>query len=299
MLLTPERAYKTIQHGMNLRFLIVKFTNRCNADCSICIEDSTNNKTDLLSLDLIEKVFKECTNLDIDMGLQGGEVMLYPEYCKEIYDMWRKYNKYKLTHMISNGFWGDNLDLIDYMKNDLKPDLLMLTTDKWHQKFVPLSKINIILDHLKDDPIINVGIFQIVSKKYPLKTPKELGLNYEDIFTLPNRLHYHGRGINIKKENDDVPSMKYYNNEKLGCDNFGLSLHPDGTIGSNCPAEMFGCNFGKIAENNIVDIFENLGRPVIKYTGEAYSLTEKCKELQINPLDEKWKRSNYKLNEGN
>lgn len=286
-----DRTLEAISFGMKLRFLIVKFTYKCDAKCAICIEDSSIDKTELLPLNLIEKVFTEVKDMEIDMGLQGGEVLLFPEYCKEICDMWRSINKYGRTHMITNGFWGKDPKLIDYVENEIKPELIGISVDKWHQQWIPISSINNILSRLENNPNIWVHLFQIFSKNYPVvKNQSELGIKCnKKLFILGNALHYWGRGKKVIDEGDDAPNKREFKGERIQCDNFGLSLHPDGTIHSNCPAESAGCSFGKIENTNIKEIFEKLGRPFLEgYRGTTYSFTEICKGMFIDPLDPKW-----------
>jgi hypothetical protein len=286
-----ERLLKTINYGQKLRFLIIKFTNKCNAECDICVERSSMKETELLPLDLIQKAFEEVKDLDIDMGLQGGEVMLYPEYCKEIYDMWRKINKGdSLNHMVTNGFWGENEDTIDYFSNHIKPQLCMITVDKWHQERIPISSINSILNRIGEHPDINFALFQIYSKNSPEKNQEELGIQYpKRLGLLSNPLSIFGKAADLKSQGiDDAPIYRNLVNEELICNNFGLSLNSKGDILTNCARELNGCNFGNIKNINIKDVYEKLRRPIIKYTGQAYTLSDVCKSLEISPLDSKW-----------
>jgi MoaA/NifB/PqqE/SkfB family radical SAM enzyme len=283
------------EKGLKLEFLVIKFTFRCNNNCSICVENSSDDKRDLLSLDLIEKSFKETSDLDLNCVLQGGEVMLYPEYCKEIYDMWRKINKYKKTFLMTNGFWGKDQKLINFVKEELKPDLLIVTTDKWHQVNIPVSIINNIIKQFQDDKYIKLMIMQIFSNNYPLFSDNyfKLGIEYNgkeklNIYGCP--LNFFGRGINAEKDGD-FPFIKDYYNEKITCSNFGISIHPDGKIYSHCTSESNGCYFGNINNTDLNLLFKKLRRPSILYTGKTYSFSDICKKLKINPLDEKWEKN--------
>lgn len=282
---------KIVERGQKNRFLIVKFTFECNIGCRVCVENSTPNDKELLPLSKIEKAFKELENYECDMGLQGGEVMLYPEYCAEICEMWRKINKKGgHTHMITNGFWGKDPKVIDIMANRIKPDILMTTVDKWHQEFIPIESVNNITKSLYDHPTINVAFFQIYSKNYPLKTQEELGIICDKkVIINGNPLHFYGRGADvISRDHDDSPKWKEYNDEPIKCDNFGLSILPDGQIVANCPLERNGCYCGHVDIHNIAKIYDNLRRPVINYTGKTYNLSAICKDMRIHCMNKKW-----------
>jgi hypothetical protein len=285
------------ENCFNLKALTLKFTLRCDRNCSICIENSLNDKTELLGLDLIEKAFLDIQDLDINFSLQGGEVMLYPEYCNKIYDLWRKINKFNIrTILVTNGFWGEDDNLINFVKNKLKPTILFVTTDKWHQEKIPVSSINKIIKEFEFVPEIYLAIIQICSKNFPYvgKDYSKLNLDYDkkDLEIINTDLCFRGRAEQFKSI-DDIPEIKIYNNEEVVCNNMGLSITPDGVIRSNCSLETHGCKFGHISDTNLKDVYLNLNRPRMLYSGRMDYFGDICEN--INPLDEKWKNCKRKL----
>jgi hypothetical protein len=300
MIAGPLDFLRVATRGLyDLRFLRVKFTFECNIRCKICIEESADQK-ELLPISKIEHVFRQLPDLEIDMGLQGGEVMLYPEYCAEICDLWRKYNKWGHTHMISNGYWGDDPKITDIMINKIKPELLMITVDKFHQEFIPISKVNSIIDNLKNTPDILLGFLTVYSKDdpwnfeaTPLENQQRLGLVCDqEVSILANKLVSAGRAINyISSSGDDVPNRHDCEDEELVCNNFGIALLPNEEVVSNCGLERWGCKFGTIDTVDMKKLFESLGRPHVKYTGKnVQQFLDICRNLKINPLDPVWSK---------
>jgi len=276
--------------------LLCKFTFKCDSYCDICSESCSMDETDFLSLELIGKALEEIKDLDIVFTLQGGEVMLYPEHCKNIGDLWRqtkgKYSK-KLD-MVTNGFWGKDPKLIDYVLEEIKPTLIAITVDKWHQKSVPISSINNIIKVLENHPITDICIFQIYSKNFPLvesKNYKELGLEFSSnvepfIYGIP--FHRTGKALSLEGI-DESPDLRECNNEELECQNIGIGLYPNGIIGGECTLARNGCRFGHIKTHNLKDIFkklETIKRPSIKYTGLMDNFCSLCREMKIKPLEE-------------
>jgi hypothetical protein len=283
------KVMKYFERGMQNHVLLVKFTFECNNGCEICIENSTPDQKEILPIEKLQKVFDQVKDLELNCSMQGGEVMLYPEYCAEVTNRWRKTNKFGHTLCVTNGFWGDNPDTIKYMKEVIKPDVLFISVSKWHQKNVPISRINNIIREL-DNSSIMVVILPLYSDKYPSLTQREYGLDSDkELLLLPQPLTTMGRAGNLST-GDQSPRMRTYDNEEIKCDNFGLSIHPDGTIGANCPAERNGCIFGHIDDTNVAELYDRLRRPKIQYTGTTYNFSAICRGLGINPLDPKWSK---------
>ena len=228
------------------------------------------------------------------MGLQGGEVMLYPEYCIEINNLWRKYNKYGHTHMITNGFCGNDKNLMSIMYQKIKPDLIMLSVDKWHQEHINILNINNIIRELENHPDINLGAFQIFSKNYHNVSTeqKKLGIVCNKtlpIISLPMKDYGRAR-ILVESGEEELPVYRQYDQEEVKCENFGFSLHPDESVVANCSLERNGCKFGKIDEVDFIELFKlNKNRPKIIYTGKIQCFSYICKTSILKPIEKEWK----------
>jgi hypothetical protein len=283
--------------------IMVKFTPRCTNNCRMCT--CVDEEVDLLSLNLIEKGFNDLKNSDVTLlTLQGGEVMLYPEYCKEVFDLWRKIRKDEkvFTGMFSNGCWGNDQNLIDYFINEVHPNFLLLSVDKWHQEHNPIENIDNILFKLKDNKDILVMIISVFSKETPkCEKISQLGVNpiFDDIYIFFNPLT-----DTVITETETCPNRKYLNDEPIFCGCDAMSLDWDGAIRSDCSyadsnlnelSAQSGCLFGFIDKVNLLDAYKNWRRPCIKYTGEVGHFSEICRNLKINCFDKKWKKFNIAI----
>lgn len=137
----------------------------CNARCACCY-DLNMPKDKTLDDENAERWVKECADLDIAIYFIAGEPFLNWQWMKAKFLPWAR--KYNAKYMIStNGFWGKNSSFIEDVVAE-KVQNITLSTDYWHQKFVPLSSIFNILRRVKDVPDTRVYISQVYNDMHPI-----------------------------------------------------------------------------------------------------------------------------------
>lgn len=283
MLSTEKLVYEKIlsNYHMKTRMCVFKITKRCNCACDCCIENSGPDADPLLMSDeIILEIFKQIRKEKFLINLQGGEPMLYPDKCTFIGDLAHKSGR-QLT-LVTNGFWGDDPELIEFVNKRLKPDFLLLSIDYWHQQKIPVEYINNIARTLREETLLVSS--PVTSNKHGLYSTKtELKWTRCDLGLIPL-----GRAEKLK---DEVIYKDY--DEELTCVNTGFAFEPDGKIVPSCKNECWGCDLGKIPGTDLSRMF-HLNKPKIHLKGRSYGFAEICRSHKIHILDDKWKDPTYK-----
>jgi MoaA/NifB/PqqE/SkfB family radical SAM enzyme len=144
------------------------YTQKCNIECSHCVNDCGPNKTKKLDFEKILLLLKFLPEFKIDkIGLTGGEPLLYS---KEVFEVISTASKHKLKpKLISNGFWGSSRKEAERMVSKLVScglKSLNISTDKFHLKFVPMQNIVNIFDAARKQKNLNFCLRICFSKSY-------------------------------------------------------------------------------------------------------------------------------------
>ena len=193
--------------GREIDYLRVSVTDNCNLRCIYCMDEKNNTflkGDEKLTDDEIYKVIKASASLGIKkIRITGGEPFLeFENMCKMI-----KYseNKLDVSKIISNGFWGNN---VEYYFQKLEESKLFT-----NQFFVPTIQISIGEQTVPLEDICN--IINYVSKHY---TRKEL--NFGVIHTRLNNLGESQLSKLYKIYLEKLGKMTIYNRYSMVYDKF-------------------------------------------------------------------------------
>lgn len=110
----------------NIRILW-EITNRCNANCQHCCNDSAINKDSIneLSQKRLTELFEEAKMFGVNqMYLTGGEPLLRDDFFNILYEARIRFKK---TIISSNGYYIDRNVAMEFKR--VKPDYVMLSLD--------------------------------------------------------------------------------------------------------------------------------------------------------------------------
>jgi organic radical activating enzyme len=170
--------------------------------------------------------------------ISGGEPMLHPKMCQYICDKCRENNV--ISVLYSNGFWGDDSDLIDRVKNEIKPDYLGLSIDKVHNAQIPVNTVYNIVDEFMDENIQTKVYFNhVVQAGFHSKLPTK----YSEIFCQPIEMF------------QTIPDSKV-------CTRLGYELLPNGMVEAFCEKKKHHpCYVGKLSLS-MKEIIKKYPQPV-------------------------------------
>ena len=136
---TIEQGHAEAQAYFNKqRVLSFALTDKCNIRCRICSRscEAEENFTP-------ESVWKKCCDdlafKDYAICIAGGEPTLYVDRTLEV----ARYAKKKALYVIlqTNGWWGRNDRVIEALLSPGAIDVVNISTDKYHQEFLPRAVI--------------------------------------------------------------------------------------------------------------------------------------------------------------
>lgn len=301
---TPAAAASIWKRQLANKCFVIKVTNHCSQRCEHCSQSSSPGRKDLVNLDDIKKCLEPYQNLDWEVTLQGGEPLERPEKCKEIMD-WLRPRGFQ-TIIVSSGFWGKDPKMIDFMINELAPNELQISWNKWTQKAVPFETTLPIIEALEHCKHINLwggcawGSKEILTgdnwglqhflKDAPYMNAVPKGL--QDAFQcLP--LQASGRGYKLW---DEVPRKKVVN-ELMTCDTGGVCLEPNGDLRVNnlCTRCMVGNIHDKDFVNIATTVRRRIHKPKIRVTGTIGHISEICTKYGINCNTTDWSEKEHNI----
>jgi organic radical activating enzyme len=209
----------------------------CNINCRHCFcssPDFGDRNRGFISNEIVQKTFDIIGDRDFVVSVLGGEVSLYPEKCKYIAD--EAHKRGLVFRYITNGWFGADDKAIDYMLNEIKPEIVTISVDEYHQEFIPIETIKHLIDRIytKTEIIIESCVdvkeegFTFDKMPRMLEISEKLNIKNKKIFYLIDA---------IKKDgNARLNNLGY---EKLKCqDGFcstcGFVVTLDGNISPKC-----------------------------------------------------------------
>jgi len=124
------------------------YTNKCNIKCNHCVYSCSPEKKLKLNLEKSLSLLDSFPKFKIKhLGISGGEPLLYLNEVLQIIFKAKKQGL-KVT-LLSNGFWGSSIEKAEEIVSKLKKagvTLLRISSDDFHQKFIPQQNIFNILD---------------------------------------------------------------------------------------------------------------------------------------------------------
>lgn len=145
---------------MMTKGLCIVLTDRCNAACEICCFSCSPENNHVMDEALMFQAIDQATEVEgiSYIGFSGGEPFLYYDLLKTGLAYAR--SKGFATSVATNGFWGNWPDeILQQRLGALQLDKIFLSTDYYHQQFVPGSSVERAISAARALGIgINVGI---------------------------------------------------------------------------------------------------------------------------------------------
>jgi organic radical activating enzyme len=220
-------------------------TIRCNYSCSICSYSCTHKCDDEWTITyevidaFIEKL-KAYKNTDIKpiVCLYGGEPTLELDKCeylaKKVHELGFP------VSMWTNGWWGSNPAIRKRIYDNIKPFVIMLSVDSYHDNSLENDIIPIIEDFKDCSHVIPCG-FAGHSK---LENLKKL---YPDL-----KVHEDEAVLDMGRAYENETKDKQIVNKGYGaCNKTACALKPNGIIGFDCCHDMRNsCNYGSVFDKD-------------------------------------------------
>lgn len=222
--------------------VVINLGARCNATCEhCCFSCSPSKKESLEKSEIIELVKKFSKDLKVKIiSFTGGEIFLNYSFLKELLEIVNSYGK--TSTLISNGFWGANVEKVKLYFIDMKKlgvTNLSISHDDFHAKFVKTDYIRNILEESRKYSTIQVVVNIAVSKSNMGNQIVEelneaaLGIPLTKFPLIPV-----GEAENMA----DSEFQKIYsidNLEQLACPGYEPVYHFDGNVYPCCSPAVF------------------------------------------------------------
>jgi len=229
------------------------YSRRCPAQCKHCGTSSTPFYKEKLSMEIIEKILKSLPNYSLDtIGISGGEPLLFYDDILKIGDIAQKYNIQLI--IFSNAFWAySDAHAKKYLfaLKDRGLDSLRLSTDQFHQEFIPLKNV-VRASNIASELAIPCTVM-IPSPAFGWSTIQTLSYLEEhiDAELITHPIHPIGRALEL-----DDAYFQWNELEVKGCDLVGrIEVDVTGLIAQCPPASDFDENNPLILGNlNITSI---------------------------------------------
>lgn len=133
---------------MEFSHLAILLTENCNAHCKMCCDSRGIVRGKTLTereLDKILNDVKECKQIT-DIGITGGEPMLYPALIDRIMEF--PFDRNVKISIKTNGFWGKNIEDVEKFIEKYKTKLsyISLSYEEFHMPFIDIQCLkNIIM----------------------------------------------------------------------------------------------------------------------------------------------------------
>jgi MoaA/NifB/PqqE/SkfB family radical SAM enzyme len=153
----------------------------CHAKCEHCLMGGLDLPKMRISNDVAEEIIRLCAELKIRLYPVSGDPFTWIDYLENF--LLPKCDEHGCERVISTcGFWGND-DKMIVKALDMNLQNLVITVDRFHQKFVPVERINRIMDAFKDHKKTRLFIASVWS---PDISPNEIKLKYDvDRYELP------------------------------------------------------------------------------------------------------------------
>lgn len=255
-------------------------TYKCNAECPICLLESSPKSNETMSLSDAYRIIEESAEVGFkQIGIVGGEPMIYYDNVLKIIER-SKENDFKFISVSTNGFWAKDKAKCKEVLNELvKAGLnhMCLSADEFHSKFVPYECIRNILDCAKDMNIY-IELNSVVTKNSDRlsEIAKELGESLLGYNICEHPCSPVGRAEYSIAEDEFFLQDSYPIGKCRKQDT--LTIHPDGRVYPCCCPTKNGelLYIGSTNENNISELMEiykkNIYAALIRHRGTKWFL---------------------------
>lgn len=222
----------------------VIMTIRCNYSCSICSYSAQHTCDDSwnISYEVIDafaeklKAFKDCEIKPV-ICLYGGEPTLELDKCEYLANKVHELG-FKVS-MFTNCWWGSNQEIRKRIHEKIKPYLLFMSVDKYHDNDIQKNIIPII-EEFKNDTFTIPCAFKHDPKIEQLKQIySSLKTHEDEIFEMGRATH-----------NDDPNIIK---TSYGSCHKVAVAVKPNGDIGFDCCHDLkTSCNFATVFDDFVL-----------------------------------------------
>lgn len=204
--------------------LVLVYTLKCNASCSICCFNCHPNQSGKMSWEAALDYIRQASEIPAfdEVSITGGEALLYAKEVEGLIEAATLYGlKVRLT---SNGFWASSIDqALDRLRILKEKGLtaLSISTDEFHESFIPYPYIENIL--LANDIVqLSLKLQRIVTMDSP---DHPLQQKY------PSQAWQKGACRPVGRAEQTIPKESYLvENLEARCDSSDvLTIFPDGT----------------------------------------------------------------------
>lgn len=266
------------------RLVEICVTNKCNIRCAHCYQNSgAQDYDDRIPIDAIDMLFKKLKTNDHLVVASGGECTVAIDRVEHIAEKCRAAN---IPLVIgTNGLWIRDKTIRDKIKNEIKPAMIRVSVDVFHQRFVPIDAIYELIDFFEDSPTKIYGgtVWKYECSKEDAEKFDSLKIPFE---TMP--LVKIGRASGVKQERLKV-------GEIISCQSCGINLLNDGTVNSLCDLGAASCKIGTIYDESLdieayMDYLNEKQTPRKKIEeGDCYhDIYDYCRTNNVFVCDKKW-----------
>lgn len=131
-MLLPENT--ELPFTTNISIIKIRITDGCNLRCRFCYVENSSKPVCLKNFDWVDRLVRQ--DFFKSVAILGGEPTLFPEACKKVADIARKYNKPSV--LFTNGVQLMKDDIFDYFVNEVKPPVIQMSYNKYIKEQVDL-----------------------------------------------------------------------------------------------------------------------------------------------------------------
>ncbi len=178
------------------------YTFACPSACQMCVTSSSPSRKEKMSFEEAKKYIQQTISLPslLWISINGGEPLLHDgEICRLI-DIAKTNGK--KTKISTNCFWAENRHEARRMIKRLKSsglDFMSLSTDVYHQDFIPLENIRHCLDAAADEHILRevTIVFDRETEEEAFRLARALGDKNDEPFLGKVRFFEEDRSLEI------------------------------------------------------------------------------------------------------
>jgi len=263
------------------KFMSVVITHKCNIKCEHCCMNATPDYNGVISDDLLIECARQSKGYLL--SCYGGEPLLYPEKClllsKESQKMGRR------IAISTNGFWGNDKYMCEYVKNQINPIAITLSVGDVHSKYISNDTLISLYNYFKNTDILISGINVECNELWRNTIKMPFPVFSED-------LTKHGRAADL----NFTPIQKLKVGKIVKCSRRGFIIEENGDIFPECANEIYGCKMGNIKTDKLSDICKYTYRPrcyIKSLDNEVYDYCSLCKKHGIHCMNPKWENRNF------
>ena len=248
------------------------------------MEDLSDKEIDGI-LDYIE------SNKDVmSVSITGGEPLLRFEKVKEI--IRRCHDAQKTVSLVTNGFWGKNLENAMSITKELKKcglDIMTLSYDDYHKEYIPPQYVSNALMAIKAVNIKAALNITVDKNRHNLNLVEELG---EAVFGIQLGIMPVCR---VGNANDiDETSLYVHESNMISkrCPSFcwEITIHHDGYVYPCCSPMVFetGLRLGNIRKQSLAEIEHNINTNGLLYIIKREGLMWFVERLGLDLSEKKY-----------